>query len=85
MPTVDITLPQHLRAAISLARNGILDGTIEDITSTHVDVPFTELANGGQWADDVLFNFKCTHCGQIFELAAETYHGSGGWWKPITK
>ena len=29
--------------------------------------------------DNVRYRFKCTVCGDLFELLAETYSGSGGW------
>lgn len=29
--------------------------------------------------DIVLYRFKCTVCGDAFELFADTYHGGGGW------
>jgi hypothetical protein len=29
------------------------------------------------------YRFRYNTCGKWFELAAETYHGAGGWWKPV--
>lgn len=29
--------------------------------------------------DTVRYRFKCTVCGDLFELSAETYRGAGGW------
>ena len=29
--------------------------------------------------DNVRYRFKCSVCGDLFELYAETYRGSGGW------
>jgi len=80
---IDIRQPEDLRRAIANVNSSLIAGHIEDVTSTFVDVTFTELAKGGQWGDDVLFQFRCTQCGQMFELAAETYHGRGGWLKPV--
>ncbi|MDZ5001653.1 hypothetical protein GNF79_21885, partial [Clostridium perfringens] len=35
-------------------------------------------AVAGGWYDDfMIHNFKCSKCGQLFELVAETYHGGG--------
>ena len=77
--------PEDLRAAISVANGKVADGTIEDVTRDPVDVPFADLANGAQWNDIVLFQFRCRQCGQKFELSAETYHGQGGHWKAIAQ
>lgn len=33
------------------------------------------------WNNLVGHTFQCRHCGAVFELSAETYHGSGGAWK----
>lgn len=40
--------------------------------------PFQDLVAGGPWGDFVSNYFSCSHCGQLFHLHAETYHGSGG-------
>jgi hypothetical protein len=29
--------------------------------------------------DNVRYRFKCSVCGDLFELHAETYRGEGGW------
>jgi hypothetical protein len=31
------------------------------------------------------YGFRCTSCGQLFSLSAETYHGSGGHWQPVAR
>lgn len=35
--------------------------------------------------DWIQHNFACAACGCRFELSCETYHGSGGWWRPISR
>ena len=80
-----INLPSDLRKAIAVTRDNLADGTISDITMNEDCQPFDELVSSGKWDDVLLYHFKCNTCGQLFELSAETYHGSGGWWKPIDR
>lgn len=35
------------------------------------------------WYDFLTHYFQCTHCNAVFEIDAETYHGSGGEWKML--
>jgi hypothetical protein len=45
---------------------------------------FAELVKGAAWPADFLeYDFRCAHCGGGFRLEVETYHGSGGTWKPL--
>jgi len=80
-----IKLPSDLKKAIAVTRDNLVDGTISDITTGGDCKPFDELVSSGKWDDVLLYHFKCNTCGQLFELSAETYHGSGGWWKPIDR
>jgi hypothetical protein len=32
------------------------------------------------YPDVLRTGFRCTHCGQCFQLSCETHHGSGGRW-----
>ena len=80
-----INVPSDLRKAIAVARDNLADGTISDITKGGHCKPFDELVVSGKWDDILLYHFQCNTCGQQFELSAETYHGSGGWWKPVNK
>ena len=41
------------------------------------------VADDGPWGDYLEFYFECSQCRQVFRLAAETYHGAGGAWKPV--
>jgi hypothetical protein len=80
-----IKLPSDLRKAIAVTRDNLADGTISDVTIHGFCKSFDDLVSLGKWDDVLLYHFKCNTCGQLFELSAETYHGSGGWWKPIDK
>lgn len=78
-----IRLPSDLRKAIAVARDNLTDGTISNITEEADCRPFVELVSSGKWDDVLQYRFSCNTCGQVFELHAETYHGSGGHWMPI--
>ncbi|MDO8651016.1 MAG: hypothetical protein Q7R66_02365 [Undibacterium sp.] len=83
-----IALPTELRKAIKIAHENIIDGTIEEILSKadrSGQIPFIELAKSGAWDDVLCYRFRCQECGEAFCLTAETYHGSGGSWKPERK
>ena len=80
-----IKLPSDLRKAIAVTRDNLADGTISDVTTHGFYKSFDELISLGKWDDVLLYHFKCNTCGQLFALSAETYHGSGGVWKPIDK
>jgi hypothetical protein len=79
--------PEDLRRLIGMAQAHIESGILKEVP--HPDVPywdekeFPDVAAGGPWNDIVGFRFVCVACGEIFELAAETYHGMGGTWRPI--
>lgn len=45
---------------------------------------FLALGPKDAWPDVMRYHFTCRHCGRPFQLFAETYHGSGGAWKPST-
>jgi hypothetical protein len=80
-----IKLPVELRRAIAIAHENIADGTIEEIPSassaTLGDAPFSNVKTDGPWDDVVHHRFRCRSCGELFELSAETFHGSGGAWR----
>ena len=74
-PTVRIKTPQKLSKILLRAADRLADGTLADIT----------LANRRLhgWYDFLTHYFQCTHCNAVFEIFAETYHGSGGEWKML--
>jgi len=78
-----IKFPSDLKKAIAVTRDNLADGTISNVTKGGDCKPFEELVSSGKWDDVLLYRFQCNTCGQLFELSAETYHGSGGWWKPV--
>lgn len=78
-----IKLPSELKKAFAVARDNLADSTISNITTGGDCKPFDELVASGKWDDVLRYHFQCNSCGQKFELSAETYHGAGGWWKPV--
>lgn len=78
-----IRRPSDLQKAIAVARDNLADGTLSDVAADANSKPFDELVSSGKWDDILLYHFQCSTCGQMFELSAETYHGAGGWWKPV--
>jgi hypothetical protein len=80
-----INSPSALRKALIAARDNLDDGTLRELPhqiSHQVGASsFLEVANGTAWEDIVNFEFECNHCGQQFQLRAETYHGVGGAWR----
>ena len=81
---VQIASPSQLQQAARVALANVADGTIRDITagSPSGRASFREVAASEVWPDVVSFHFQCQYCAQRFSLEAETYHGSGGQWKP---
>jgi len=81
-----IDLPGDLQAAIQRAREHLEKEILSLVDEyPHQGVlPFTMLPPEGGWGDVVHYLFECTSCGRQFELFAETYHGSGGTWKPVS-
>jgi len=79
--------PNDLRQAINIARQNLEDGTIMEVPNADSigQVSFTAIASGEAWDDIVEYHFRCTSCGELFYLHAETYHGSGGYWEPENK
>lgn len=41
---------------------------------------FDAIEPSGPYPDAMDYYFDCPSCGAVFELTAETYHGSGGKW-----
>jgi hypothetical protein len=86
---VEIRSLGDLREAFRVAKDNIEDGTI--VESRHRPEgrdraeaeSLLALSDDGPWGDYLEFYFECSQCRQAFRLAAETYHGAGGQWKPI--
>jgi len=80
-----ISTPSDLRQAIAVVRDNLADGTLKEISPEQSGLPqrsFSEVASSGQWDDVLVYRFQCQHCSEQFILDAETFHGSGGAWRP---
>jgi len=73
-----IKVPRELTEAILLSKLKIEDGTLKYLGTGQYGDPFKRIASGKGWSDFVNNYFACAYCDQIFNLHAETYHGSGG-------
>jgi hypothetical protein len=79
-----IRSPRELENEIDRVVKAIEAGLIEHVKDGKwIDISFAVLSESKKWGDIVEHYFKCTKCGQLFVLSAETYHGSGGKWEPI--
>ena len=47
-------------------------------------VSFDELSENEQWGDVLEYYFECSSCHSVFKLFVETYHGQGGYWRPVS-
>jgi hypothetical protein len=65
-----IDRPEVLDALLGTVANAVREGLLR------VD------AGSIAWDDSVDCELSCSECGQRFELRCETYHGSGGTWRP---
>jgi hypothetical protein len=79
-----ITSPAALSNAIHIVRGNLDDGTLfERMNAASKAMQFSVLEDHGPWPDWFSFEFACSSCGERFELSAETFHGSGGEWRPL--
>jgi hypothetical protein len=80
-----ITTPADLTKAIRVAQANVAGGTLcADDTPSDGSPPIGKVEPDGPWDDHVYYVFTCRSCGAGFELSAETYHGRGGAWRPVT-
>jgi len=79
---ISIRTPADLNKAINHLQHAIRHKALQSIGHVGYASPFSELGHNS-WGDLVNNYFTCLHCGQHFELTAETYHGSGGQLKAI--
>ena len=76
-------LRQLIDGAQAEVRNGVLEeGEHPGDGGGGPQPPFMEVPKAGPWPDAFAYGFRCSSCGQAFTLSAETYHGSGGRWRP---
>lgn len=84
-----ISLPRDLSKAIRVAKANLADGTIVESKfwprqyAALTTQSFTNVPDKAPWDDVLEYYFECPSCHQLFRLSAETYHGSGGTWKPF--
>ena len=76
----DIRSPNEMKNAIRVIRDNLADGTLEEEKNSYDS--FQRIPVDGPWPDYVEKDFKCRHCGNMFMIQAETYHGTGGFWRP---
>ena len=79
-----IRTPANLEGAIAKIAGAVKSGALKYEGAGQWGDPFQKLANGEPWGDFVSNYFSCPHCGQLFHLHAETYHGSGGAFEKIS-
>ena len=69
--------------ALQVAAAEVDRGALEQVRVVEHAIPEQEALrsaiSAGALPDVVLYRFKCTVCGDGFELRSDTYHGGGGW------
>ena len=72
--------------ALKIVRGNIEDRTLRELVPSGQGVvgitPFSDLSENGPWPDILICRFECTSCGQLYQLSADAFHGSGGQWAP---
>jgi hypothetical protein len=76
-----IRTPGELAKAIRTAQANVADGTLQPDEHLGAE-PIAAVQPDGPWLDLFFHSFRCAACGCQFELTVETYHGSGGSWRP---
>lgn len=79
-----IRSPRELSETLRVAADHVADGTLAELHGPGPAVRLQDLPVEGPWPDHVEHTFACTRCGGRFRLTAETYHGAGGRWSPLT-
>lgn len=79
-----IAVPRDLTRAIRNAREALRASVLEETDywpegeARFTFDAFSEVPEKGGWDDILVYYFRCSSCGQLYRLSAETYHGSGG-------
>ena len=87
--TITIDGPSMLENVLKVVRDNMHDGTIVESTfwpKAQIRLnqpPFLSIPDTAPWPDVFEYYFECSNCGQLYRLAVETYHGSGGSWSPF--
>jgi hypothetical protein len=79
--TEDVRSPDQLRVLLAKVRDLLRAGSLAQVAATG-SVVVQEIDPDGSWPDLLQGTFQCAECGMNYELSVETYHGSGGVWKP---
>jgi hypothetical protein len=78
-----LQLPDRLVNALQVAVGEIDRGVLTPVPVADRTIPEQVAIHSalevGVLPDVVLYRFKCTVCGDGFELSADTYHGNGEW------
>lgn len=72
-------LVNALRVAAEEVDRGVLAPVAQRERTLPEQVAIGSALRAGAFPDAVLYRFKCTICGDAFELAADTEHGYGEW------
>lgn len=75
-----INSPERLWRAIEALQQFVADGIIEQAHRNRLYPRFMDLREGEGYPDFISYQFKCSHCGEDYEIVCETYHGRGGHW-----
>jgi hypothetical protein len=78
----------EFEGVVERVRQAVADGVLQydayDPDLAFAGQPsFLSLDLGGPWPDVARYHFSCMSCGQLFRLAVETYHGTGGRWSAV--
>jgi hypothetical protein len=72
-----------LAHALQVAAQELDRGALEQVRASDRSIPeqvaLRSALFAGALPDEVLYLFRCTVCGDCFELSADTEHGGGGW------
>jgi hypothetical protein len=87
--TVELHSPAQLAAVIKSLRAAVeaktlLCESLESAQELKSQPAFTELSACEPWPDVMRYRFSCPACEAPYILEAETYHGSGGSWRPVS-
>jgi hypothetical protein len=89
--TIQIMTPNDLSEAIQIVRDNLENRVIVEDSywpPQYVKIPmrpFEQISTSGTWDDYVDYYFRCSICGRLFRLVAETNHGRGGRWGPVNE
>lgn len=75
--------PSDLVNALQVAAGEVDRGVLERVDASDATIPeqmaIRSALAAGALPDVVAYRFRCTVCGDRFELSADTRHGGGGW------